>query len=143
MAIVVLIEPCRFHGDKYCRLPECDPKVTYSREQVENLLTAKFNGGVYFREEKPEPDMAWRKAPNTDPKRATDTWAEMCDINRAWDYAELDPRHRTAVWLHYGHGWTQKQIGLQMQVDQTTAGAWLYTAVGQLAKTINKGETDG
>lgn len=137
MAIVTIVEPCRRHGDKHCRRAECEVKLHYRRERVEQLLVARWNDGVMFQEQRAEPDMAWRKAPATDPRRSTDIWAELLDLDRAWEQAELSPEHRAVLGTYYGDGVKQKAIATVLGVDRATISRWLHAGVSELMFQLN------
>ena len=137
MAIVIIDEACRRHGDRHCRRAECEVKLHYRRERVEQLLVAKWNDRVVYREERAEPDMAWRKAPVHDPKRSTDIWAEQLDLDRAWEQAELSPEYRAVLGTYYGDGLSQRAIAKVLGVDQKTISNWLHAGVSELMFQLN------
>ena len=112
---------------------------TYTRDDIEKLLIAYFNGGIQFREEySPDDDMP-RAAGN--PARGNSFAVELIDTKNAWHWAVKGQRLHSpeAVFLHYGEGVNHKRIGLILGTPKATVTYRITADIGLLADAASKG----
>lgn len=134
MALMYLNERCKWHGSLWCRDPRCDPRSTYDRRTVEAMLVGLWNGDVIPQDTYPEQGMPKTAA---DPSHSGNPMVSMIDMRRAWDRTEIDRPIRAALFLHYGHGWTTRQIAAELGISQTTVSDGMTRAVGLLEHSLN------
>jgi len=73
----------------------------------------------------------------TDKSHANTGYAIYADIRRAWDKAPLSLEQRQAVFLAYGLGWTQEQIGEALGFSHQTAMRRIDSAIETVATHLN------
>jgi len=112
---------------------------TYTRDDIEKLLMALFNGGIKIREDyAPDDDMP-RAAGNA--ARGNSFAAELIDAKNAWLWAVVGQRLYSpeAVFLHYGEGMDHHRIGLALGTPRTTVIDRITADIGLLADAASKG----
>lgn len=109
----------------------------YQREDIERILTVIFNGGVPWRDEN-APDRDMPKA-TANPSHGGVFVAEKVDVERAW-WAVFDYlANREALYLYYGCGMTQANIGRELGVSQQTISTQLARDIGLLRDAATAG----
>jgi predicted DNA-binding protein (UPF0251 family) len=69
----------------------------------------------------------------TNPKLANTVWAEMIDIQIAWDRASLTEKERIALYLYFSEQkWTQEEIAYNQGVTKQTIQERVANAVDKL-----------
>lgn len=123
------------HRENKCYPPCSYCQVSYVRAEAEALLTALFNGGTVDGNLRPDASMPGGSKPN--PSRLNGLAAELIDVSRGWQAAELDTDTRAACWLHHGQGLTHAAIGAVQAVSTSTARRRVERGVGAVLANMN------
>lgn len=75
----------------------------------------------------------------SNPKFANTVWAELVDIQIAWDKAPLTTKERISLYLRYAMRWTEEEIGFNQNVTQQTISERLDRALVKLQGRLNHG----
>lgn len=140
MALAYVNEACRRHRSTWCRDDRCNPRSLYTREMVQALLTARWNDGLIPQDEVIEAGMP--KAA-TNPATQGNAMVMLMDLERAWQAVRLHHNARAGLYLRYGHGWLEREIGAELGVTKQTISEHMEGAVGKLVHWLNGTEDDG
>lgn len=99
-----------------------------SEQEFEALLASCLEGC----------DPADRKA-FSNPKHANTVWAELIDMQTAWDKAPLTDKERIALYLRFGMRWTEEEIGFNQDVLQATISRRITNAIEKVVGRLNHG----
>ncbi|OKI45135.1 sigma factor-like helix-turn-helix DNA-binding protein [Micromonospora sp. CB01531] len=86
-------------------------------------------------------DPSGRKA-TTNPKRGNTHYAHLADIHAAWRHGQLTLKERRAVFMRYGLGLTQREIGLHEGITKQSAEERISRGVGRLVAHLNGDECE-
>lgn len=109
----------------------------YDRRSVEVLVATVWDEVAAFgiqQDNVPDPGMP-KSAKN--PAHSNTLYAMLADIREAWKRTDIPQVERQALLLHYGLGWTQKDIAFNQEVNQSTALRRIERGVGRLTAWLN------
>lgn len=110
---------------------------SYDRQAVEALVFAIWDKDAAYgiqSERVADPTMPKAKS---NPAHSHTLYAMLADIRQAWKYADIPQVERQALLLHYGMGWTPKEIGLNQEVTDRAALYRIERGVGRLTAWLN------
>lgn len=112
--------------------------MRYQRDEVERLIPGIWDEWrVLERKSDQAPDPEMPKG-DADPRRSTDQWAALADMQRAWRLAPLSPQQRRAVTMIYGLDFTQAEAAIQLGITQSGARYAAESGVGRLLSFMNR-----
>lgn len=109
----------------------------YDRRSVEVLVPTVWDEVAAYgiqQENVPDPSMP-RSAKN--PAHSNTLYAMLADIREAWKRCDIPQVERQALLLHYGLGWTQKDVAFNQDCNPSTAMRRIERGVGRLTAWLN------
>lgn len=113
----------------------------YGRDEVIELLPGVWDSGrVLDRSDphKPDPDMP--RSPYIPPHLASEKWAEVADVQRAWAQAPITDAERKAMLLRWGLEHTIREGAVVMGVSPSWFRVLSDSGVNALHAYLNGGD---
>lgn len=111
--------------------------MTYRRADIERLIPGIWDEWRVLEKRldtAPDPEMP---KGTSDPRRSTDAWAALADIQRAWKLAGLTLRQRQAVLLVHALDYTHEEAARSLGVSRPAVSQHAEAGVGRLMFFLN------